>query len=127
VDARLELLGAHRDDLDRMLAGAEDRAVALDRDFVLRVADRDDLLAHRVNLDPGASSATPSRHSGHAASSNVSKSRTSSASYGASNRFVFPLRLRIDAKPTTSPPCRAITSAVSRVDLPVVTTSSTIT
>src|SRR5262249_43544479 len=93
-------------------------------DFNLRFVafDADDVHEKR---DPGASSFTPDLQSGHSAVSYVSKSSPSSAPYGALNGLALPLRLRMDANPPTTAPRPATTAAASRVDFPVVTTSST--
>src|SRR5438270_12012910 len=96
-------------------------------DISSRGNEPDALVAHREWRLPGASSAMPLAQIGQIVSLYVSRAIDSRLTNGASNGFSRPLRLRIEANPTTRPPAPRTTSAVSRADLPVVTTSSTIT
>src|SRR6267142_4739834 len=96
-------MAAQRHDLDCVIAAAKLRAVALERQLDGVAVDGDDLVAHAEKREPGESSGTPFLQSGQLASSHVSSESESSDSYGASNGFGLPLRLRIDAKPKTRP------------------------
>src|SRR4029079_12835381 len=98
----------------------------IDAQLRLVAADRNhlDVLAHDFEYRlPGESSGTPFAHNGQSASVQVSSDSVNRDAYGTSKGLSTLLRLRIDPKPTTTPPRSSITAAVSRVDLPVVTTS----
>src|SRR3954451_5267957 len=74
--------------------------------------------------EPGFTTGSPCAHIGHADAFHVGRSIVSNVTNGTSSPTLPPLRSTRDAAPTTCAPAARATSIVSRVDSPVVTTSS---
>src|SRR5690242_12026969 len=92
------------------------RAVILKEQFVIHG------LARRL---PGLTAGSPNLHASHISGSTDDTFNVANATRGTPTSALPPDRSMIDAAPTTSAPARCNASIVSRVDPPVVITSST--